>query len=616
MRERMKTRTYLKQMTAGAAALALAGWCVAASGCGGGRSADAWVDKVPPPEEPLVTPMTETGVHGGRFRIGTPSMPKTFNAVMANEASSNDVCGRLYTSLIDTDYLTGDDIPLAAKSWEFSEDQRTVTFHLRRGMRFSDGHALTSEDVKFSFDAYMDDSLHPAAQEGLVWRDPVTRERRKFTYAAPDSYTFTVTGPIPYALMLPATGSVRLLPKHVLEPAFRERRLASVYGIDTPPKELVTSGPWRLREFVGGEKVELERNPYWFGVDAKGQRLPYLDALVYLVTKDQDGAMLKFVAGEVDALDNLRPADYGDLARDQQKGAYRLYELGPSFNTNYLWFNLNPAADGSGAPAVGKVKYEWFRRAEFRRAVSMAIDRDALIAGPLNGHGWRNWSTMTPGNPKWYDSTLVVADDDPEGAKRLFAGLGMKDRDGDGVMEDAKGNPVTFDIMTNGDNKWRQEMVNLIRDDLARVGIRVTLTPADFNTILTRYRNDFRYDACLLGGGSAVPADPGMGQSVWMSSGSSHYWRVRSPKPASPEEARVDDLMQRLVYTRDMALRRAAWHELMQIVNDQCWFVWLPVMDLKLPVRAKFGNVAPSPMPHRILWNSDRIFVKPGSPKA
>jgi ABC-type transport system substrate-binding protein len=159
-------------------------------------------------------------------------------------------------------------------------------------------------------------------------------------------------------------------------------------------------------------------------------------------------------------------------------------------------------------------------------------------------------------------------------------------------------------------------MVNLIRDDLSRVGIRATLTPVDFNTILTRYRSDFQYDACLLGSGSAVPADPGMGQSMWMSSGSTHYWHVRSPKPGTPEEARVDELMQRLVYTRDVDARRAAWHELMQIVNDQCWFVWLPIMDLKLPVRAKFGNVAPSPMPHRILWNSERLFVKPGSPKA
>lgn len=598
--------------------LLAAGGALALAGCGGrGAADDAWVDREPPPLEPMVTPMAEPGVHGGRFRVGTASGPKTLNPVMANETSSNDVCNRLYTALTDVDYQTGEDLPLVARAWEFSADERTVTFHLRRGLRFSDGHPLTAEDVKFSFDVYMDDTLRPPAQEGMTWRDPATGARRKFAYSAPDSYTFTVTSPRPYALMLPATGSVRILPKHVLGPAFAAGRLASAYGIDTPPGEVVSSGPWRLREIVAGEKVELERNPYWFGVDAAGRRLPYLDALVFVVTRDQNGAALKFEAGEVDALDNVSPADYPALARGQERGGYRLHDLGASFNTNFLWFNLNPAPPGedgrSRGPAVGRVKHAWFAEADFRRAVSKAIDRDALIAGPLHGFGRRNWSTMTAGNPKWYDSTLAGVDDDPEGAKRLLDGLGLIDRDGDGVREDASGNPVAFDIVTNADNAWRQEMVNLIRDDLAKVGIRATLTPLEFNTLLTRMRNDFQYDACLLGQGSAVPADPGMGQNVWKSSGPTHYWRIRSPRPATPEEAQVDALMERIVYTRDPAARRADWHDLMQIVNDQCWLVWLPVMELRLPVRARFGNVAPSPMPHRILWNSERLFVRPGS---
>lgn len=598
-------------------AYALAAMAVLAAGCGGGGpKRPAWVDREPLPADTMGTPMAETGVHGGRFRVGVASPPRTFNPVVANENSSKDVLDRLYTTLTDVDHATGGDLPLAAKSWEFSADERTVTFHLRRGLRFSDGHPLTAEDVRFSFDVYMDDSLRSAAQEALTWRDERTGERRKFEYSAPDSYTFTVTSPRPFAMMLAATGSIRLLPKHVLEGRWRAGSYASAYNVDTRPESLVTSGPWRLREYVPGEKVELERNPYWYGVDAKGRRLPYLDALVFVVTKDQENASLRFQAGEIDALDNLRPADYPDLQRGQAGGDYRLYELGPSFNANFLWFNLNPAPGGAGkGPAVGPVKYAWFSRKEFRQAVSKAIDRDALIAGPLHGFGYRNWSTMTPGNRLWYDSTLVGMDDDPEGAERLLEGLGMRDRDGDGVREDAAGHDVAFDIATNTDNPWRKEMVNLIREDLAKVGLRATLAPLDFNTLMTRYRNDFQYDAILLGQGSAVPADPGMGQNVWRSSGATHYWRVRSPRPATPGEARVDELMQRIVYTRDMAARRADWGELMRIVNDECWLVWLPVMDLKIPVRAKFGNVAPSPMPHRILWNSERIFERPGAEK-
>lgn len=587
-----------------------------AAGCGTPKPRDAWVDREPPPPEPMVTRMAEPGVHGGRFRIGTANPPKTLNPVVANESSSNDVCNRIYTSLTDVDYQTGDDLPLVARAWTFSPDDRTVTFHLRHGLRFSDGHPLTAEDVKFSFDVYLDDSLASAARSGLSEPDPNTGRPVLFAYAAPDSYTFTVTSPRPYALMLPACGTVRVLPKHVLERPWREGRFASTYGVDTPPEQVVSSGPFRVREIVPGEKVELERNPYWFGVDARGSRLPYLDALVFVVTGDQNSAALRFEAGEVDALDGVSPADYPAWEKGQSADGYRLYDLGPSYNTNFLWFNLNPATDGSGRPAVGPVKYAWFSQADFRRAVSKAIDRQALIAGPLHGYGELDWSTMTPGNRKWYDSTLVGVDHDPEGARRLLAGLGMRDRNGDGVLEDAGGHEVAFDIVTNADNEWRQQMVNLIRDDLAKVGVQARLQPLDFATLLTRMRNDFRYDACLLGQGSAVPADPGMGQNVWKSSGSTHYWRLRSPKPATPEEASVDSLMDRIVHTRDFAARKADWHTLMQIVNDQCWFVWLPVMDLKLPVRARFGNVAPSPMPHRILWNADVIFERPGTRKS
>jgi len=66
------------------------------------------------------------------------------------------------------------------------------------------------------------------------------------------------------------------------------------------------------------------------------------------------------------------------------------------------------------------------------------------------------------------------------------------------------------------------------------------------------------------------------------------------------------------VFTIDPAVRRRTWHEIMTIVNDQCWFVWLPAQVMRLPVRTRFGNVDPSPMPHRILWNADRIFVRAG----
>lgn len=589
---------------------------LALAGCGGAKVARR-VDQHPLPADTLTMRMREIGTYGGRFVVGATASPKHFNPIMASERPTNDVCNLLYTSLTDVDYTSLQDVPLFAKSWDWSADACTLTFHLRRGACFSDGHPISATDVSFSFDVAMDDSLGTSMSEGLSVTNARTGERERFTYAAPDSYTFRVVTARPYAMLLSATSTVRILPRHVLEPVWRAGGFASAYGVDTPPESLVTSGPWVLREYRADEKVVLGRNPWWFGVDAKGQRLPYLDEVVFVLAKDQDVAALKFQAGELDGLDNVRPEDYAAYAAGQAKGGYTLYDSGPSFNTSFLWFNLNPAPEDSpnhkpGEPMVGAAKYSWFSKADFRRAVSKAIDREALIRGPFRGEGVKSWSTMSPGNKRWYDPAITGLDHDPEGAKQLLAGLGWKDTNGDGFLEDGQGRTIAFTMHTNADNTMRKEMLTLVRDDLAKVGIRVDAAPLEFNTLTAHMRSDLDYDAVLLGQGSAVPAEPGMGQNTWRSSGLLHYWHIRQEKPATPEEARMDALMDRIVYSTDEPARKTAWRELMGIVNDQCWIVWLPTQIIRLPVRSKFGNVAPSPMPHRILWNVDRIFVKSG----
>ena len=259
---------------------------------------------------------------------------------------------------------------------------------------------------------------------------------------------------------------------------------------------------------------------------------------------------------------------------------------------------------------MGAVKYSWFNNPVFRRAVSMAVDRDSMIPSIFFGYGVKNWSTATPGNKVWYSPDIVKADYNLAESKRLLAGLGWKDGNGDGVLEDTRGNPITFTLKTNSDNVLRVAMANFIRDDLAKVGIKVTLVPLDFNTLVTNLRDDFQYDAILLGLQSGVPPDPGMGQNVWRSSGRTHQWNPQQPTPATPQEARIDALMDILVSNPDLEARKRAWVETQNIVNEQNWPIWLPTRVAKLPMSNRFGNVHPSVIPHRLLWNIDQVFLK------
>jgi len=597
---------------------ALLGAALVAAGCGGkpGYATSKYVDTHPLPQDTLTVDLPEIGTHGGRFVLAQTNPPRTFNSAMANESSSYDVTdGRLYATLVEFDNATETMRPQLAKRWEISPDGLVSTWHLRRGAAFTDGHPITSADVLFSFEIYMDDTLH------VSMYDFFKPHGKKFKVSAPDSYTVVIESAGPYAMLVPVVGSVYIHPRHMLERAYRSGSFASAYNVGTPPESIVTSGPWKLKEYVANEKTVLTRNPYWCGVDARGQRLPYLDELVFMIVPDQNTAALKFEAGEVDALEDVKPENYQTYASGQEKGNFTLHELGPALNTNFLVFNLNRVRDGRsgkriGSPHVGPVKYAWFNNRDFRKAISKAIDREAIIKSVYYGQGVKNWSTTTPGNKTWHTPDLVHYDYDLEGAKRLIAGLGWKDSNGDGVVEDTHGNPVRFNLKTNSSNRLRVESANFIKDDLAKLGIQVDATPLEFNSLITNLRTDFQFECVLLGLQSGTPPDPGMSQNVYRSSGITHYWNVRQPRPETAVEARLDALVEANVTALNPAERQRTWVEMQNLVNEESFLIWLPTLVYKVPIRNRFGNIHPSVIPHRIIWNIDKVFVKPKPARA
>jgi peptide/nickel transport system substrate-binding protein len=575
-------------------------------------------DTIPPPEEPLIRELATVGRYGGRFVLGQTSGPRTFNDMMSTETSSSDITHQITAFLVRFDNGTQQFVPELAKSWEVAADGVSWTFHLRKGAAFSDGHPITADDVLFSFQVAHDPVAHPSIQ------DQIQLSGQNFKVSAPDPYTVVINTLKPNAFLLDALcqGSLPILPKHVFEAPFKEGNFVSAYNVSTPPDQLISGGPFRVIQYVPGEKTVLARNPYYYGFDQQKQRLPYLNELVYLIVPDQDAADLKFRAGELDGLDNIKPENYRWYEDNQQKGSFTLYDLGPELSHRFFWWNLNrvqPPLAGQkpvpgkkvGDPFVDPVKYAWFSNPVFRRAVSMAIDRDAMIRSIYFGYGEKNWSLASRGNKEWHTPDLVHYDYNPGEAKRLLASLGWKDNNGDGVIEDTRGNPITFSMKTNADNTMRVAVANFVKDDLAKVGVRMTLAPIDFNTLITNLRADLQYESILLALQSSVPPSPATGQNFWRSSAETHQWFIKQQKPATPEEARMDQLMDEIITNQDRAAQKRAWKEMQTILNEQNWLIWLPILQIKVPVSTRFGNLEPSIMPHRILWNIERVYVKP-----
>lgn len=571
------------------------------SGCGGGSGTEKTLD-IPIPEDADVFKGT-VGKYGGTFIITTISDPKTFNPIVSRETSSTDIIGRIFDSMVGRNNETQEVVPSLAKSWDMSEDGLVWTFHLRKGVVWSDGQPFTADDVMFTFN---DVIYNPSIPTDIS--DILRVDGKPFKVEKVDDYTVKAILPDVYAPFLLFFGGVAIIPKHVLEPYVESGEFESAFGINWSPEEIVATGPFLIEKFVSGEKTVLRRNPYYWKIDTEGNRLPYLNRLIFVVVRNLEAQLLKFQAGECDALE-ARARDYSILKDGETKGNYTLYDLGPSMGQNFFWFNLNTEKGANGKPYVDPVKQKWFTNVNFRKAVAYAVDRKGIISTAFNGLAVPQWGPETSANKLWYNSNRMKYEYDLDKSREILRKEGFADRNGDGLIEDKDGNAVEFVMITNSGNETREAIGNIVKDDLAKIGIKVHLALIDFNTLITKIDETYDYEACLLGLTSGDP-DPASGMSVWLSNGRMHQWFPRQEKPATEWEAKVDSLMKLQLKTLDRKERKKLYDEVQYIISDELPYVYLITPRIFVAVNNKFGNTNPTILRHRILWNIDEVYLK------
>ena len=177
-----------------------------------------------------------------------------------------------------------------------------------------------------------------------------------------------------------------------------------MWTLNTPPAEIAGMGPFRLKEYVPGQKIVLERNPYYWKADHDNNRLPYLDELVFLFVGNEDAQVLRFQAGDTDIISRLSAENYSVLSKDAANRGIELFDLGPSLEYNFLVFNLNDLASKNLAEI--SAKQSWFKDLKFRQAISAAIDRDGIVKLVYSGRGAALWGNVSPSNKLWVDQAL------------------------------------------------------------------------------------------------------------------------------------------------------------------------------------------------------------------
>jgi peptide/nickel transport system substrate-binding protein len=545
-----------------------------------------------------------SGQPGGRLVASLRADPKTLNPVTALDLPSKEVIALLFADLIHINVSTQGTEPSLAKSWKVSPDGRHYTIDLRRGVRFSDGHPFDADDVVFSFKVYLDEKVHSPQRDLLQVADKPIEVRK----AGP--YRVIVDLPQPYAAAERLFDGVSILPRHLLEASYAAGKISQTWTPSTPPAEIAGLGPYRLKEYVPGQRIVFERNPFYWKTDTAKHRLPYLDEIVFLIVPTQDAEVIRFQAGDLDVIDNISAENYGVLARDQQSRGYRLYDLGPGFEYDFLFFNLNDL--GSKQLPEVRRKQEWFRRDEFRQAVSAAIDREAISRLVYQGRATPLWGHVTPGNRLWINQAIAHPPKSQERAMALLRSAGFS-RQADGTLVDAHGAPVEFSILTSPSNAQRTKMATVIQDDLTQLGMRVHLVPLEFQAVMTRVFESFDYDASILGLVSG-DADPNPEINVWTSGGGTHIWAPSEAQPATPWQAEIDRLMHEQTAMLDRKKRKEAYDRVQALVAEHDPVICLVSPNILVGVKNSVGGVKPAVMRYHLLWNVEQLFSN-GSPQ-
>jgi peptide/nickel transport system substrate-binding protein len=550
-------------------------------------------------EEVLVLP-GELGKRGGRLVASLRSDPKTFNPLLVMDSASRSVVELMMADLVHINRETHESEPSLAKSWQVSEDGRRYRLELRRGLCFSDGHPLDADDVVFTFNAYLDEKLGAPQRDLLVIGGKPIQVRKL------DRYRVEFELAEPYGAGERLFDLLAILPRHLLEAPYREGKLARLWGPDTSPRDIAGLGPFRLKEYVSGQSILLERNPYYWKTDEASERLPYLDEILFLISSGEPADVLRFRSGETHLISGLGAQSYDAIAREDEEGRYQLHDLGPGLEYTFLFFNLNDLS-GSDRPELLR-KQAWFRSTTFRRAISSAIDRASIVDLVYQSRASALSSHVSPGNKLWRNPALAATAYHLSKSRELLRSEGFE-WNRSGSLVDSSGQAVAFSILVGAGNPARAMIATILQDDLKKIGIEVQVVTLDFAALLHRIFESFDYEAAVLALG-ASDVDPTAEVATLVSGGRMHVWRLGDKAAATEWEAAIDRLMLRQMTSTDPAERKLLYHRVQEIVATELPIVPLVSPHILVGADRRLGNFHPGVLAPYALWNAEQLFFR------
>jgi peptide/nickel transport system substrate-binding protein len=479
--------------------------------------------KLPPveqrlPSEPeVVTPIESIGKYGGQLRFGLRGSSDYNNTLRMTGPQGLVRWNMDYTEII----------PNVAKSWDVNEDATVFTFHLRPGMKWSDGTPFTADDVMFNMeDIVLAGALAPTPPRYISGGKPVAVEKIddttvRFTFAAPyGDFLAELASPLgQHPVLYQKKYCAPFLPKYNPDAETQAKaagssdwqtyysakcgdiEVASRWGNPERP----TLDPWIVKEpYVGGAvRVVMERNPYFWQVDPEGNQLPYIDTLFSPIAQDVESLILEAVGGKIDF--QIRHLDQAAnrpvLAENREKGGYEFVEAKPIGGAN-MNIDLNLTHKN---PELR----ELFNKRDFRVALSYGIDRQTVIDTALLGDGEPWQQGPFEGHPYHHQRlSRQYLEYKPDEASKLLDSVGLDKRGSDGMRLLPSGKPLKFKIDVIPTETALVDMLQLIEQQWAKIGVDMDVNVLERTFFYERTSNANDHDAAVWGGSANwVPGD-------------------------------------------------------------------------------------------------------------
>ncbi|NTF85077.1 ABC transporter substrate-binding protein [Agrobacterium rhizogenes] len=588
--------------------------------------------KLPPvkdrlPKEPLVYKTGNMpdgiGVYGDTLRHVIGGRPEGWNygAGQTQGWGGIDIalseCLTRTAPLFQVEAKDTEPLPNLAKGWEWSPDGHKLTMHLIEGAKWSDGVPFNADDIMFYWeDEVIDPNVSPlgggaspeAFGEGTTLRkvDDYTIEWT-FKDAFPKQYLYTMA----YPNFCPG-------PSHILKPQHPKysKNTYNQFKNAFPPEfmNMPVMGGWVPVEYRSDDIIVMRRNPYYWKVDEKGNQLPYLNELHYKLSTwaDRD---VQAVAGSGDLSNLEQPENFvASLKRAAQPDAPARLAFGPRL----IGYNLqmNFSANGWGTPdARGQAVRELNRNEDFRKAVTMALDRkaigDSLVKGPFTAIYPGGLSSGT----SFYDrASTVYYPFDLTGAKAELAKAGLKDTDGDGIVNfpagTAGGKNVEVTLLVNNDYTTDKSLAEGVVSQMEKLGIRVIINALDGPK-----RDDANYSGrfdWMVRRNSTELASVVQNTEQLAPVGPRTSWNHRAPESGEldlmPFEKEMVDVVNKFTTSKDNDERVALMKQYQKLSTGHLYNIGLTEYPGALIINKRFSNVPPGTPIFMFNWAEDSII--------